>query len=123
MAKIVLLVSLLFLLDINNISTNIQSAIRLFANDGVVYGTMTPSFDNIILQAVLDKITRRCDEWQMHINTNKAKHMTFTTKGNVPEHFYKINSIEIEKVESVKYLGVPLTSSLPWKLYIAECWL
>lgn len=38
--------------------------------------------------------------------------MTFATTANIPEHAYKINNVEIEKVESVKYLGVHVISKI-----------
>lgn len=65
---------LLFLLYINNIHTNIQSTIRLFADDCVIHRTIISPSDNAVLQTDLNEISVRCADWQMQININKTSH-------------------------------------------------
>ncbi|XP_077512732.1 uncharacterized protein LOC144123886 [Amblyomma americanum] len=56
----------------------------------------------------------------MEINVSKTKTMTFTRASNVHLSSYFMNSICIENVYTLKYLGVHLTSNLTWNDHIDE---
>ncbi|XP_070389990.1 uncharacterized protein [Dermacentor albipictus] len=56
----------------------------------------------------------------MEINVSKTKTMTFTRASNVHLSSYFMNSICIENVSTLKYLGVHLTSNLTWNDHIDE---
>lgn len=63
---------LLFSIYINDLPTNIQSNIRLFADDCVLYRPIYNSNDNIILQRDLNIIINWCDTWLMSLNVTKT---------------------------------------------------
>ncbi|XP_050042851.1 uncharacterized protein [Dermacentor andersoni] len=56
----------------------------------------------------------------MEINVSKTKTMTFSRASNVHLSSYFMNSICIENVSTLKYLGVHLTSNLTWNDHIDE---
>ena len=66
-----LLGPLMFLLYINDISNNLTSHIRLFANDCVIYRTISSLEDPLCLQEDLDRIFNWTTRWQMHSNVQK----------------------------------------------------
>lgn len=107
----------LFLLYINDLPANIQSTIRLFADDCVIYRPISTPLDVCVLQRDLEIISQWCITWLMQINITKTKSVTFTTKLNVDRHAYAIGENQIEKVTSIKYLGVHLSSNLSWNLH------
>ena len=62
---------LMFLLYINDIDQNISSTIRLFADDCIMYRTVTTREEASSLQYDLDKIYDWCITWQMQLNIDK----------------------------------------------------
>ena len=63
---------LMFLLYINDIDQNISSTIRLFADDCIMYRTVTTREEASILQCDLNKIYNWCTMWQMQLNIDKC---------------------------------------------------
>ena len=55
----------LFLLYINDINENIQSSIRLFADDSIIYRKINSNIDHQILQTDLIQLEKWSDKWQM----------------------------------------------------------
>lgn len=108
----------LFLIFINDIHIGINSKIRLFADDCVIYHVVTDYSNCEELDNDLRKLSEWCRDWQMNINTKKTKLMRFTTCNNFVSHTYTINNEAIEPVESFKYLGVHLTFNLTWNTHI-----
>jgi len=69
---------LLFLAYVNDISRNIESKIRLFADDCIVYRKILNPKDVEILQADLNRLWEWADENEMKINPNKSQALSFT---------------------------------------------
>lgn len=109
---------ILFLIYINDISKNLASTTRLFADDCVIYRKITNPNDHTALQKDLDSIATWCDQWQMRINASKTKVITFTNTTQPPINSYLINAMPIEHVSSIKYLGVHLSADLSWNAHI-----
>ena len=61
---------MLFLLYINDIVTNIQSTIRLFADDCLIYRCIKSIDDHRILQDDLNMLTAWAAKWQMDFNVH-----------------------------------------------------
>ena len=59
---------LLFLLYINDLSENIKSQVRLFADDTAVYLTVSSAYDSQILQSDLDTLQHWERTWDMEFN-------------------------------------------------------
>ena len=62
----------------NNIWRNIDSKIRLFADDCVIYRKVLSIKDIEILQTDLDRLGERAEENEIKINPNKCKALSFT---------------------------------------------
>ena len=58
----------LFLIYINEIAHNINSTIRLFADDSVLYRQINSPDDHRILQEDLQKLVEWSKTWQMEFN-------------------------------------------------------
>ena len=56
---------ILFLLYINDINENVQSNIRLFADDSIIYRKINSNIDHQILQTDLAELEKWSDKWQM----------------------------------------------------------
>ena len=63
---------LMFLLYINDINQNINSKIRLFADDCVLYREINPKLDCLEVQQDLQKLVYWSHTWQMSFNINKS---------------------------------------------------
>lgn len=108
---------LLFLIFINSICENVQSHIKLFADDCVVYRIIENGMDASVLQNDLKVIEEWCDRWEMSLNIAKCKHMCFS-RCTTSLSEYKLKNVTLDHVENYKYLGVHLSSSLKWNDHV-----
>lgn len=88
----------LFLIYINDLPLNINSKLRLFADDCVLYTTITSTNDHNNLQTDLNNISLWCNKWHMPLNLTKCKSLSFTRKHVISQHTYHINSVPISLV-------------------------
>lgn len=102
----------LFLMYINDLPENLLSGVRLFADDTILYTTADCSDE---LQKDLKSLEEWEKKWDMHFNPSKCEHITFSRKKSKARHnTYHLHGETIPKVNTVKYLGVKLHSSLKW---------
>ena len=111
---------LMFLIYINNIADNMDSAtnIRLFADDCLLYRIIRSSDDTDSLQNDLNSLTDWSSKWQMSFNTSKCKLLRITTKRNPITHSYRMADDLLETVKHHPYLGVELSHNLKWTNHI-----
>lgn len=109
---------LLFLIYVNDLSLCINSTLRLFADDCVMYSRIHNVNDCSTLQNDLVKIESWCGKWQMEINVQKTKSMVFSTKRVPTKSNYTLFNNHIEQVMHYKYLGVFLSSNLSWEYHV-----
>ena len=62
----------LFLVYINDLITDIQSTIRLFADDCLIYRPINSPTDHQLLQQGLNTLTNWATKWQMKFNIDKC---------------------------------------------------
>ena len=67
---------LLFLVYINDITCQINSKIKLFADDAVMYSEITTQNDISSFQTDINQISTWCNTWQMDLNLTKCNIMT-----------------------------------------------
>ena len=105
---------LLFSLYINDISADIESEIRLFADDCVCYHKIKNEEDTLKLQ-------RWARKWGMRFQPVKCNMMQLTNKRSSKiQANYTLEGTLLENVESIKYLGVTITNDLKWNTHISN---
>lgn len=83
-----------------------------------MYNFINSHDDQILLNASLNKIENFCKTWGLVLNTNKSHSITFTRKIKVLNFYYNIDNRYLDKVDSVKYLGVTFTRDFSFNLHI-----
>ena len=111
---------ILFLLYINDINENIQSSIRLFADDSIIYRKINSNIDHQIIQTDLIQLEKLSDKWQMQFNISNCVHLPITNKTKPSSHQYSLFGHPLSKVASHSYLGVKLDSKLSWAKHITQ---
>ena len=110
---------LLFLIYVNDISASTgNNKLRLFADDSNVF---VISRDPSILKTRMIEVIMNLCEWfnanKLTINMKKTAYTIFAPNIKVPGSLNNImiNNIKVERVGSVKYLGMTLDEKLNWK--------
>ena len=112
---------LLFCLYINDISSDIESEIRLFADDCVCYREIKDEKDTMKLQRDIDRLGSWARKWGMRFQPVKCNMMQLTRKRVKKIHAsYTLEGTNLENVESIKYLGVTITSDLRWNTHVSN---
>ena len=106
---------LLFSLYINDILTDIDSEIRLFADDCVCYREIKDTEDTLKPQKDIDPLECWAKNWGMRFQPIKCNMMPITRKRIQKIHAsYTLEGTVLENVEKIKYLGVTVTNDLRW---------
>ena len=84
--------------------------ILMYADDMVVLSKSSKG-----LQKSLDVIANYTIKWGLHINIGKSKILIFNKKINTNEMQFKINNINLERVDSYCYLGLVMTPNGTFK--------
>ena len=66
------------------------------------------------LEQDLDAVEAREEKWQMKFNLTKCRVLTITKKWKQIESNYTLHRQTLQRVSSVKYLGVEVTEHLHW---------
>ena len=108
----------LFLAYINDLSKNVKSTVRLFADDTTLYRAIRSRADATILQDDLVQLEQWERDWQMSFNVTKCHVLTVTKKRQPIEQLYTLHGETLERVDSAKYLGVELSKDLNWAKHV-----
>ena len=93
----------LFFIYINDIVENINSNIKLFADDCVLYRQIDSPQDHVILQEDLNNLFDWSSTWQMKFNVYKCVVMNIGNLEIKPKYEYKMNN---QILETVKRSGI-----------------
>ena len=111
---------LLFLIYINDISENLKSDVKLFADDTSLFSAVfDPNTSAETLNNDLEQINRWAHQWKMSFNPNiskQAHEVLFSKKRIVVNHpDLNFNGIKVKKVNAQKHLGLILDDKLSFK--------
>ena len=109
---------ILFLIYINDITSNIHSQLRLFADDCLVYRPIYSPADHKTFQDDLYKLSVMADVWQMRFNVKKCCILCVSTLHSTSNFIYTMYSIPLQVVEQHHYLGVLIDNKLLWTPHI-----
>ena len=109
---------ILFLLYINDLPENINSQVRLFADDTAVYLTVTSKNDSQALQQDLQKLEKWEKTWEMHFNPSKCQVLHITRTRNPLQTQYVLLGQVLKAVDHAKYLGLEIGHDLNWNQHI-----
>ena len=107
----------LFLIYINDIAADIQSTIRLFADDCLIYRLISSPEDHYIPQEDLNRLTVWAATWQMNFNVDKCNIMQFSSARHKRPFTYTMQGLPLCKVDHHSYLGVVLDHKLSWEAH------
>ena len=105
---------LLFLLYVNDLPFGLECQTRLFADDCLIYMSVTSVADMDKLQSDLKKL----ELWQMEFNPEKCFIMCIFKKRNPPFREYTFCNTTLAYVEKHPYLGVTLDANLRWNHHL-----
>ena len=100
---------------INDITTDIDSEIRLFADDCVCYREIKGTEDTMKLQEDIDRLGCWAGKWGMRFQPVKCNIMQITRKRiKQISASYNLEGTVLDNVENIKYLGITITNNLKW---------
>ena len=109
---------LLFLVYINDMPEGIDSTMRLFADDSLLYRIIRTKEDQSILQEDLRKLELWEHKWQMQFNADKCEVIRITNKRNPTICNYRVHDQHLQTVKQAKYLGATISSDLSWNQHV-----
>ena len=111
---------LLFLTYINDLPNNINSSIRLFADDCVLYREIKNEIDSQELQKDLNSLMKWECDWQMNFNPKKCFVMRLTHARHMTRFNYILGHKSLQETDNHPYLGVHITNDLTWNKHIHQ---
>ena len=112
----------LFVMFINDMPSQINSFISLFADDTKLYGCSTTADKQSVIQNDLSKLKNWSDIWQLRFNESKCTTL-YLGKENA-KHVYKMSSdhgpVNLEETVAEKDLGVFIDNNLTFDKHITE---
>ena len=106
---------LLFLCHINDLLERVDSQIRLFADDCLLYRPINSMKDHQILQQDLNNLQKWATDWGMKFNAKKCYLLSSIIKSSF---FYTIDNQILKQVQDNPYLDITISDNLNWKTHI-----
>ena len=113
---------LLFLVFINDLPENLESHVRLFADDSKLFVTTANSLDpETTLNNDLASINLWAKKWLVYFNPDKTESLFISTNPNAsPQPPIYFDGQIVKEVSAHKHLGVTISSNLTWNKHIAD---
>lgn len=116
---------LLFILALDPMSKlpiSQTGAIRVYADDTLLYKPVFNTKDLLALQDDVSTISVWVESRGLRFNVSKTKMLVISRKRHPPKPSISINGSQIEQVSAHRHLGVTITSDLSWSTHIlATC--
>ena len=112
---------LLFLCHINDLPSVVdpQTAVRLFADDCLLYRSIDSLDDQVQLQCDLRALSLWGQRWGMRFNVKKCNvlHLQSGVRSQTVR-FYELNDAILGEFTSAKYLGILYSNDMSWSPHI-----
>jgi hypothetical protein len=111
---------LLFLIYINDLTTVVQSDIRLFADDTILYMTVDdPVTTANALNTDLNNMLNWANQWLVKFSPSKTVSLNISKrKKKLPRPTLTMDNVPLREVDSHKHLGITLTKDLSWNEHL-----
>ena len=110
---------LLFLLYVNDISDNLLSLTRLYADDSSLFCSTTSLRDmEGILNHNFQLISAWSERWLVNFNPNKTEALFFCNKNTQSNPVLRFDNTPINFVQHHKHLGLTLSNNCNWNKHI-----
>ena len=109
----------LFLFYINDMPDGIKAKIRLFADDTIMYMTVSSKSPGT-LQDDLNKLVMWESNWHMMFHPDKCEILSITRSKNPIITNYTLRGHILKRTISAKYLGINLDHKLSWRPHICN---
>ena len=112
---------LLFIIYINDIFEvcEAESSLYLYADDAKLYRHISQCSDSTLLQGDINKLNEWIKRWLLKLNIDKCKLVSYGRSINI-DSCYDIDNVQIEKINSIKDLGVVFDTKLKFDVHINE---
>ena len=116
---------LLFLIHINDIVDDIESNMKLFADDVSLFITIDKNEieSSAQINRDLERMKTWAQSWLVSFNPEKSKSLYITLKPNVYPSALYFDNHQLESEESHKHLGLTFNNNLTWKHHIDDIYL
>ena len=109
---------LLFLCHINDLPLAVNSTVRLFADDCLLYRTVKTISDQVALQRDLDSLQKWSVTWGMRFNPKKCYVLQVARTTTSRLYHYSLGGQVLSQVEQNPYLGVLIHNKMSWSPHI-----
>ena len=109
---------ILFIIYINDLPDQVNSYLKIFADDTKFFRLITDIIDRQDLQHDLNKVLEWSHKWQLPFNIDKCKVIHYSY--NNPLYNYTLNNKPLTTDTSEKDLGVTFTSDLKFSSHIRQ---
>ena len=111
---------LLFLVFINDLPDCVESGIRLFDDDCILYRCIKNQKDCDTLQQDLNILAAWEKKWGMAFHPEKCSAIRVTRARKPISSFYTLKGHTLNMEDSTRYLGVELQSSMSWNRHMDQ---
>ena len=95
-----------------------NSTTALFADDSKCFRSIHSTYDCLLLQDDINSLYEWGKTWDMHYHPSKCKILSVTRKRNMVKFDYHMNNNILSRTDSIKDLGIDISSSLVWNDHV-----
>ena len=108
---------LMFLCHINDLPDGVNSQVRLFADDCLLYRKIKRPQDRHILQQELCSLEQWANDWGMRFNSKKCYVLSVRNRFQC---YYSLGGSVLQRVSNNPYLGIQFSDDIKWSTHISK---
>ena len=109
---------LLFNMYANDLHLHLKSTIYAYADDTFIFREIKTNHDISVLQSDLDSLNWWSNNNSLQINPSKCQVMCITQRKDKPAPSYSVNNTKLQTCESLRLLGVTVSSDLSCNCHV-----